>query len=304
MELTHILGNTWAIEADELIPFYKLDDRHIILLDTGLEEERDGLEQTFAENGLTPVGVLCSHAHVDHCANSGYFQQKYHIPVALTAPEAGMCSSLLTLKCYFLTLPASEVEKVGGAMIHTPDVIIPAEDGPFPFQGAEFHIIHTPGHSAGHICTVTPDGVLYAADSMLSWEFLNAKLPYNLSHDMAIASREKLRHVDCKKCILAHRGIFDPKETGDLIDANNDLLERRISEIQALIDRPMTISDIDREVCGLYQLFTKRPLRALRFERNIRFLAEYLVDHGRLEIKCKGGVGYYVPVGWDKPVKE
>ena len=304
MELTQILGNTWAIEADELIPFYKLDDRHIILLDTGLEEEREALEQTFADYDLTPVGVLCSHAHVDHCANSGYLQQKYHIPVALTAPEAGMCSSLLTLKCYFLTLPVSEVEKVGGSMIHTPDVIIPPEDGPFVFQGAEFRIIHTPGHSAGHICTVTPDGVLYVADAMLSWEFLNAKLPYNLSHDMAVASREKLRAVECKKCVVAHRGIFDPKEMGELIQANNDLLERRTGEIAALIDRPMTISEVDREVCSLYQLFTKHPLRAMRFERNIRFLTEYLVDHGRLEIKCKGGVAYYVPVDREEPVKE
>lgn len=304
MKLTHILGNTWAIEADELIPFYKLDQERVILLDTGLEEEREAIEQTLLDNHLTPAGVLCSHAHVDHCANSGYFQKKYHIPVALTAPEAGMCSSLLTLKCYFLTQPTSVVKKVGGSMIHTPDVIIPPEDGPFAFQGATFQIIHTPGHSSGHICTVTPDGVCYVADAMLSWECLNAKLPYNLSHDMAVASREKLRHLDVEKCVVAHRGIFDAREMGELIDANNELLERRSREIEALIDHPMTISEINREICGLYQLFTKRSFRAMSFERNIRFMVEYLVDHGRLEIKCQGGVAYFVPVSQNKAVKE
>ncbi len=293
MELTQILGNTWAIEADELIPFYKLDDHRVILLDNGLVEEREGIEAALLRNGLTPAGILCSHAHVDHCANSAYFQQKYHIPVALTAAEAGICSSLLTLKCYFLTLPTSEVERCSSCMIHTPDVIIPPQDGPFSFLGVEFQILHTPGHSAGHICTITPDRVCYAADAVLSWEFLNAKLPYNLSHQLAIQSREKLRGLDVDKFLIAHRGVCDPGEMDRLIAANSALLERRAGEVLALVEEPMTASQINQAVCQLYHLFTKRPNHALRFERNIRFLVEYLVDEGRLLPQCRQGVVFY-----------
>ena len=36
MKLTQVRGNTWVIEAMALIPFYKLDSRRVILLDTGL----------------------------------------------------------------------------------------------------------------------------------------------------------------------------------------------------------------------------------------------------------------------------
>ncbi len=46
---------------------------------------------------------------------------------------------------------------------------------------SEFRILYTPGHSAGHICTVTPDNVCYVADALLSHELLEAKLPYYLS---------------------------------------------------------------------------------------------------------------------------
>ena len=36
MELRHVLGNTWAAEANTaLLPVYKINDRDIVLIDTG-----------------------------------------------------------------------------------------------------------------------------------------------------------------------------------------------------------------------------------------------------------------------------
>lgn len=293
MKLTQVRGNTWVIEANQLIPLYRLDEKRCVLLDTGLPGEREEMENTLSEAGLTPVGVLCSHAHVDHCAGNGYLQEKYGTKIALTAPEAGMCASLLTLKCYFLTLSPGTVERESACMIHTPDVIIPPADGPFSFCGAEFRIVHTPGHSSGHICTVTPDNVCYTADALLSAELLTAKLPYNLSQRMALDSREKLRGLGCGFYIMAHRGICPGSEVGSLIDANQELIRRRAEEILSLVDRPMTASQIDEAACVRYRLFTHKPPRALRFERNVRFFIEYLVDAGRLTEWCQNGTVYY-----------
>lgn len=294
MKLTQVKENTWVIEANQLIPLYRLDRSRCVLLDTGLLEEREGLERTLLEAGLTPAGVLCSHAHVDHCANNGYFQEKYGAKIALTAPEAGMCASLLTLKCYFLTLTPDTVARESSCMVHTPDVILPPEDGPVSFCGAEFRVIHTPGHSSGHICTVTPDNVCYTADALLSIELQNAKLPYNLSHRMALDSREKLRNLGCDAYIMAHRGVCGRADIGGLIDANRALLQRRAEEIFRLADAPMTASQLVERVCGFYRLLTHKPRRALRFERNIRFFLEYLVDTGRLDETCVNGTVYYV----------
>ena len=294
MELTQVKGNTWLLEANQLIPLYKLDDRRCVLLDSGLFQEREELEETLKAAGLTPAGILCSHAHVDHCANNGYLQEKYGTVVALTPPEAGMCSSLLTLKCYFLTLSPGTVARESSCMVHRPDVSIPMSDGPFGFCGAAFQIIHTPGHSAGHICVVTPDNVCYTADALLSRELLAAKLPYSLSHQTALVSREKLRDLDCDAYIMAHRGVCGPGEIGPLIDANQALVRRRAEEILSLVERPMTASQIDEAACVLYELFTHKPPRSLRFERNVRFFIEYLVDTGRLSQVCQNGTTYYV----------
>lgn len=295
MKLSQVRGNTWVAEAMELIPLYKLDEHRCILLDTGLLQEREELEAALLENGLRPAGVLCSHSHVDHCANNRYFQEKYHIPVALTAPEAGMCLTPLTLKCYFLTLSPDTVVEESSCMLHTPDVILPQEDGPISFAGASFTLIHTPGHSVGHICTITPDNVCYVADALLSRELLRAKLPYNLSQAMAMDSREKLRGLDCQAYIMAHRGICTREELPDLIDGNQTMIRTRAEEIRALITHSMTMSQIVGAVCARDQLFSHHPNRALRFERNIRFFVEYLLDRGLLEIHCRRGVVYYAP---------
>ena len=207
MNLRQVKGNTWVLEGLEFIPLYRLDGGRCVLLDTGLAQEREELEQALLDHGLTPAGILCSHAHVDHGGNNRYFQEKYHIPVALTSREAGMCASLLSLKCYFLLLSPDMVEQDAAGLVHTPDVLIPDGDGPFSFAGAEFQILQTPGHSVGHISTLTPDRVCYVGDALLSREQLDAKLPYCLSHRMGMESREKLRGLDCDLVVMAHRGI-------------------------------------------------------------------------------------------------
>jgi len=293
MKLTKVKGNTYVLEGDELIPLYKVGEDRCVLLDTGLLIEREELENSLLDNGLTPIGILSSHAHVDHCANNGYLQEKYHIPVALTWQESGMCSSVMTLKCYFLTLTPGLVERESICMVHKPDVIVPPEDGEFEFAGVKFGIVHTPGHSSGHIAIVTPDNVCYTGDALLSREAQNAKLPYALHHKAAYASREKLAKTACDFYIMAHKGVCTGADFPALCRDNDALFHRRSEEILALIDRPMSFSEINRAVCAHYALLTRQYRRALRFERNVRFFVEYLADEGYLDMECVDGTVYY-----------
>ena len=297
MKLIQVKGNTYVLEGEELIPLYKVGDDKCILLDTGLLIERQDLEESLLSNGLTPVGILSSHAHVDHCANNGYLQEKYGIPVALTWQEAGMCSSIMTLKCYFLTLSPGIVERESSCMVHRPDVIVPAVDGPFEFAGATFEIVHTPGHSSGHIAIITPDNVCYVGDALLSRDRQDAKIPYALYHKAAFESRKKLLSTHCDCYIMAHKGICTGADFPALVRDNDDLILRRAEEILSLVTRPMSFSEIDRAVCANYRLLTRQPRRALRFERNVRFFVEYLADEGYLDMECVDGSVYYKASG-------
>lgn len=297
MKLTKVKGNTYVLEGEELIPLYKVGEDKCVLLDTGLLIERQDLEDSLLSNGLTPIGILSSHAHVDHCANNGYLQEKYRIPVALTWQEAGMCSSVMTLKCYFLTLTPGIVERESACMVHRPDVIVPAEDGPLQFAGVTFGILHTPGHSSGHIAIVTPDNVCYVGDALLSRDRQNAKLPYALHHKAAFESRKKLMDTRYDFYIMAHKGVCTGADFPALVRDNDTLILRRAEEILDLVEKPMSFSEIDRAVCAHFTLLTRQPRRALRFERNVRFFVEYLVDEGYLDMESVEGTVYYKASG-------
>lgn len=294
MELTHIKGNTWVLEALEYIPLYKLDDSRCVLMDSGLAKEREELEAALEEHGLTPVVILCSHAHVDHCGNNKYFQEKYGTKVALTMAEAGMCCDILNLKCYRLLVSPNTARAEMEGMVHRPDIILPAVDGPIDVEGATFQVIQTPGHSAGHACFVTPDDVCYAADALLSHERMGAKLPYGLDMALMMESREKLPLLNCEKYIMAHRGICNAKEMAQSVAENQALVGERMATIKGFIEGYTDFTHIVRKASKTLGLYSKRPVRGLYYERNIRFFIELLYDRGEIGMEVRdGGVFYY-----------
>lgn len=293
MKLTQVKGNTWVLEGCEFIPLYKTDEHHCILLDSGLEAEREAIEAALAAAGLTPVGILGSHVHIDHSPNHSYFQKKYHIPVALSAGEAVLCQDLLHLKCYYFVLTPEQIRCQAGDSVLAADVALGPEDGPVEFCGAVFQILHTPGHSPDHICVTTPDDVCYVGDCLLSGADLESKLPYASSIQADLTAKEKLRGLSCQGYILAHRGCFD--RIDDLIDANRVMFETRTTQIAALIDHPMTMDQICAAVFRAFGLLTSNPFKAAVFWRNLLPFVEYLLDRGRLSLSARDGLLYYGP---------
>lgn len=293
MKLTQVKGRTWVIEAKELIPFYRLDDGRCILLDAGLYLEREELEASLLDAGLTPAAVVCTHTHVDHSGCAAWLQEKHHIPVAASAGEAAIVHSATTLKAAMGATP-EQVRREQAHMILTPDIILPDEDSRLELLGVPLRIIHTPGHSPSHICIITPDNVCHVGDVLLSPEMYYAKLPYSMDIAVDLVSKERLRTLNCDAYIASHRGILP--DINNSVDANRELFLLRAGEILSAIHQPMTFSQVTAAVYQMYNLFSHSPRRAQSFERNIRFFLEFLLDEGRLElIAGDEGVTLYAP---------
>lgn len=294
MEIRQIKGNTWVMEDWQLIPFYKTDEHHCILLDTGWAYQQVAIEKTLLENGIQPVGILGSHIHTDHSGNHQYFQQKYHIPVALSYGEAALCYNHLALKAYFSMFDMKTIQEHNWFrdMVVRADEVIGFADTSIDLCGAHFDILHTPGHSPDHIAIGTPDGVLYLGDACLSkGDIESAKLPYFFSIDATLQTMETLKKAEYDVYVMAHRDVdTDLKKH---LDANQEVLTRKLKEIRSLIVHPMTIDQIQMAIAEAMSLKSSNPINAALYARNIRGFVDYLTTHGMIRHFANAGMEYY-----------
>lgn len=290
MELEHVKGNTWVLKDWELIPLYKLDDHRCVLLDTGLAEQREALDEALQREGLIPVGVLCSHAHIDHMGNNAFFKEKYGTKIAMSLGEAAHQFSYLAMGVpnYLLSVGDLESSSAHGGTIHLADQIILPHEDKIQFCGAEFEIVHTPGHTSDHICAKTPDDVLYLADAMMTGQTLHrSKFPYAYDMGAYLDSMRDLRSVKAEKFVVAHYGIYD--EILPLIDMEARFLRERMLDLLDLVEDYTTPKLMASAICRAYRInahsvrdlgyFEAASLSYINYLRELEMLEAYIEDN-------------------------
>jgi hypothetical protein len=262
-----------------------------------LDKIRSRIELTLEQAGLTPAGVLCTHSHYDHAGNASYFQKKYHIPVAMPLGEAEQCRTEFAVKSYLYVFTQGQVHadqtmrSIPCLVDHT---IWPDEDH-LEFCGANFQVLHTPGHSIDHISLITPDNVCYVGDAIMSGATLRAsKLPYAYHMSSYLRSVAMLCGLPCQKMIVAHGAVIDPP-FDDLIDENIQAVLDTLKQLENIIDRPMTMDEISIAVRENMNITVDTVSKALSFERFLRPYLECMVDHNTHELTLKNGVLAYAP---------
>ena len=285
MKSIHVAGNTYVLDFPVLhLPYYKKSETEIILLDTGLKREHEtALLGFLEEENLTVSGILCTHAHIDHVGNAAWLKEKYGCPIALPKVEAEIVSSLLNLKIFYGTYPMNRIREHFGHMVIKSDRLIEETETEILFQGVPFSIIHTPGHSAGHIAITTPDDVTYIGDALISEEVMrSSKLPYAHILSKDLMSKMKLYHLRSSWYILAHKGIYT--DIKDLITDNIYFYKNRAEEILKVIEKPMTFEDILKSLSRSMRISITTPFKYIVVERMLRCYIEYLEETGKITL--------------------
>ncbi|WP_234124963.1 MBL fold metallo-hydrolase [Clostridium hydrogenum] len=290
MDILKVKGNTYCIDTGmTYIPFYKINQEEIVMLDTGLKKgERDGIERVLEDNNFRVRGILNSHAHIDHIGNNAYLKNKYKSIIAMSDCEAIICSSEIKLKLYYESQTLRSLKENCSHMICKTDISIAENQHEVSLCGVNFRILHTPGHSPDHICSITPDDVAYLGDTLISYEVMRgSKMPYAyiLSEDMK--SKAKLYDLKCSKYVVAHKGMYN--DITKLIDDNMDFYESKAMRIYELIDEPMTMEDIMKAVIKSFAIKVKDMHKYYVIERMLKSYVEYLYDIEKLKLIMENG---------------
>ena len=126
------------------------------------------LDGFIAEKGLRPVVAVNTHGHFDHTLGVPHVKRTYGVPFAAHGSDAfllenaGPSGRIFGVKVQ--ELPAIDIDLAGRSEIS--------------FGGTTLEIIHTPGHTPGHVCLFEPESrVLFTGDTLFADSIGRTDLP-------------------------------------------------------------------------------------------------------------------------------
>lgn len=288
MEMLHVLGNTYAaVGSTALLPIYKLNERDIVLIDTGYAKlDRAGLVNLLDGSGLVPKYVLCSHAHFDHTGNVRYLQERYGAKAILSLIEAGISVNPDSYRANYVALTYGKSRELFLEECFTADRVLRETDTSLELDGRTFGILPLPGHSAGHLGFVTPDGAAYVGDCLISQsEIDGAKLPTSMFIARDLESKAYLKTTDYPVYILAHKEVVRREALEGLIDRNIGFIQSKRAELLEVLEDGMTFPEWIGAFCQRENVRTHNELKFSIVERNFSNFVSWLTDSGAVMVR-------------------
>ncbi|WP_251033627.1 MBL fold metallo-hydrolase [Bacillus sp. ISL-75] len=231
-------------------------DSHYVLIDVGYNNKRGkaAWEEVFRELSIQPKEIktiYLTHFHPDHAGLAGWMQQLTGAQVYMHEIDAQMMKHVwgddstqarnikeMVLEHGTPLVLADEIERQMDLMIDHLRPLPPISSiaKQVEFAGKQWQVIHTPGHSTGHICFFQEEEkVLISGDHILD------KITPNISvwpgasqvplHDY-LNSLQKVKDLQVKKAFTAHGTPVD--NVNNRIDQLLVHHEERLSEMEEM----------------------------------------------------------------------
>ncbi len=150
---------------------YDEDTKRGVVVDPGDDAQK--ILDKIQELSLTVPYILLTHGHADHIGAVRSLKETLHSKVAIHEEDAEMLTVPMSNLSYFMGRPFS---------IDPADVILKDEDS-IDVDSLHFHVLHTPGHSAGSSCFLV-DRVIFSGDTLFEQSIGRTDFPDSSPQDM------------------------------------------------------------------------------------------------------------------------
>lgn len=207
--ISEVVPGLWRV-ALGMVNAYIIEDAHgVTLIDCGTIADAPRLLALLnaRQYSLSSIRFVLTHLHADHVGSAAILQQ-HGVSAALMHPlDAVDAVRGITMRNFTLVWPFALFQRVldarppaPGAAIH---VVADAHDG--IFLTPNLRVIHTPGHTAGHISLLwhAHGGVLIAGDACTNVIGLRAAVGHE-DPIQALATRQRLGDYDYQHLVVGH----------------------------------------------------------------------------------------------------
>lgn len=169
--------------------------REALVVDPG--DQIEDVLQIVGRHGLTVKAIVITHAHIDHIGGAEKLKQATGAPVYMNANDAELQKMM-------------DVQ-AGWLGVRTPAAVAidaDARDGDRLVVGAaEFHVLHTPGHTQGSISLWIPsEGKLVAGDTLFRDSIGRTDLPGGDSRQILRSIHDKLLELPGETVVIPGHG--------------------------------------------------------------------------------------------------
>ncbi len=282
-----VKNSTWYINATVSIPVYFLNDRDVILIDSGyVDRDQEIIKEVLEENNLTVKAAIASHCHVDHVGNFRWLRDTFGTELIVPEIERWIISDTAFIAYLYRPIHAVLLEDDIKHMFFAPDRTYAKDDKEIDICGAKFKLIYAPGHTIGHTLIVTPDDVCYVGDAVVCEDILS-KSKMLTCNDWAadFESKKMIEGLNYSTYLLGHSGVCEDIKT---------LISKNVARRQKLIDIVLdmlrskpewTMNEIEVAYYKLAEMHASRIHPMCIYRRNLICLIEYLIVKGF--VKCE-----------------
>jgi len=157
------------------------NSREALVVDPGDDIGR--VLEVLQRHGLTVKAIVITHAHIDHIGGAQKLKLATGAPVYMNPNDAEL-QKMMALQAAWLGVPTPDAVEIDAE----------AKDGDRLVVGvAEFHVLHTPGHTQGSISLWIPsEGKLVAGDTLFRDSIGRTDLPGGDGRQILRSIHEKL----------------------------------------------------------------------------------------------------------------
>lgn len=281
-----VKDSTWYIDATVSIPVYFLNDKEVVLIDSGyVDKDQELIKAVLDENGLTVKAAIASHCHVDHVGNFQWLRETYGSELIVPEIEKWIISDTAFIAYLYRPVHACVIEEEVKHMFFSPDRTYRKDDSEINICGSTFKLVYAPGHTIGHTLIVTPDDVCYLGDAVVCESMLEKSKMLTCNDWVEdFKSKEMILKLNYSKYLLGHSGICEDLPS---------LMEKNVARRKQLADIMLgilktkdewTMDEILRAYYKNAEMHAYKSQPMSIYRRNLICLVEYLIVTGL--VKC------------------